>query len=213
MNQTKGLNGVNTLLLALILVVHTWIGISVANLAVYSATAPSAPPEDEHLSRTLASLDRLAARLHPAAVDGTLRGEPTNAEFANDHSLAEAASAPQTSVGIRENLPISRSPDRTTAEPQRPERYYYDLAERIAPKAAADNLRGIHVRLRGSGEAERRTARRSILLMTRTMVLERFGKPSNISLTRTGHESWYWNSEHERLLSIVFRDGYAISVN
>ena len=77
----------------------------------------------------------------------------------------------------------------------------------------ADNLRDIHVRLQGSGTVEKRTARRGVLLMTRAMVLERFGKPSSISLTKTGHQTWRWrNSENKHLLTISFGGRYAISV-
>lgn len=215
MNHTKGQNGVNTILLALILVIHTWIGISVSNLIVHPVVAPSAPPESERVMQTLASLDRLVASLHPA-VGGKRGGTPTDAEFANYHSIADgpATSLPQPPVETRTHLPNPLPRSHAAIEPRRDERHYYDLAERIAPRTAADNLRGIRMRIRSSGKVESRAARQSVLLMTRTMVLEEFGKPSRINLTQSGHESWTWRSgEGKHLLSIVFRDEYAISVN
>jgi hypothetical protein len=191
-----------------------WIGSSLARADPPPAATPQ--PESagiEHLTRTLASLDRAIAALggHAAPLDAT----PGPATQALPSATAVAAVAPPEGAGLHREIAEIRTLLMGATHAMVAAGDLSAIAQ--SAHAAADNLHKMQLRLGGKkDEPQRRRAKKDLLLSSQARILQRFGKPDRIDIDFTAcFETWTYNSDADRsrLLTLNFRDGHVFDAN
>ena len=188
-----------------------WIGAGVSNF-VGTDYGPVHSDTDnlERIAKTLDSLDTALAGL-------TRRTEPRGGVTtlpASAGSATDGAKPTPVHADLRQELREIRT---LLAVP--PEAYrgrvdgggsYHAVAETVLRKSSAANVRNVFDQLRNGSIEQKHDTRKNLLLMDRSDVLRRFGKPDSISTFEGNGQHWYYRLDEGNSVKVTFGGSYVV---
>ena len=188
-----------------------WIGAGVSNFVgpdygpVVSDTANL-----ERIAKTLDSLDTTLLGL-------TRRSEPRDGVTtlpASADSTTKGSRPTPVQADLRQELREIRT---LLAAP--PEAFrsrvdgggsYHAVAETVLRKSATANVRNVFDQLRNGSIEQKYDTRKNLLLMDRSDVLRRFGKPDSISTFEGNGQHWYYRLDEGNSVKVTFGGSYVV---